>query len=78
MPHVEIQCFVGRTDEEKKICAEKIADVIAESLGCPKSSVSVAIKDISKDEWKAKVWDTCIIPDKDYLYKEPGYSYDEG
>lgn len=40
MPHVEIKCFSGRTEEQKRRCAEKVAE------------------------------------DKDYLYKEPGYTYD--
>ena len=48
MPHVEIKCFPGRTEEQKTICAEKIAEIIAESLGCETKSVSVAIKDIEK------------------------------
>ena len=52
MPHVEINCFSGRTDEQKHICADRVADVIAETLGCKKSSVSVAIKDIPEEEWK--------------------------
>jgi len=77
MPHVEIKCFTGRSDEQKKLCAEKIADVIAETLGCETSSVSVAIKDIAEEDWKAKVWDKSIIPDSDYLYKRPDYSCDE-
>ena len=46
MPHIEIQCFFGRTEEQKKQCAEKIADVVAETLGCKASSVSVAITGI--------------------------------
>lgn len=58
MPHVEIKCFPGRTEEQKTRCAEKIAEDIAEILGCNTSSVSVAIKDISEAEWKEKVWDT--------------------
>ena len=76
MPHVEIKCFSGRTDEQKTRCAEKIAEDIAEILGCETASVSVAIKDISETEWKEKVWDTDIVPDERYLYKKPGYSYD--
>lgn len=44
MPHVEIKCFTGRTDEQKQICADRVADVIAETLGCQKNSVSVAIE----------------------------------
>ena len=77
MPHVEINCFSGRTDEQKHICADRVADVIAETLGCKKSSVSVAIKDIPVEEWKTAVWDKHIVPDKEYLYKEPGYSCDD-
>ena len=74
MPHVEIKCFPGRTDEQKKKCADKIAEDIADILGCSVSSVSVAIIDVPEEEWKEKVWDTDIIPNDKYLYKKPGYS----
>jgi len=76
MPHVEIKCFSGRTDEQKTRCAEKIAEDIAEILGCDTSSVSVAIKDVSQEDWKEKVWDAAIVPNEKYLYKKPGYDYD--
>lgn len=76
MPHVEIKCFSGRTEEQKRRCAEKVADDIAEMLGCEISSVSVAIKDVDEKDWKEEVWDKNIIADKDYLYKKPGYTYD--
>ena len=76
MPHVEIKCFSGRTDEQKTRCAEKIAEDIAEILGCETSSVSVAIKDIPPEDWKEKVWDADIVPVEKYLYKKPGYTYD--
>ena len=48
MPHAEIKCFSGRTDEQKKLCAQKVSEVIAETLGCKTSSVSVAIKDVAE------------------------------
>ena len=73
MPHVEIKCFSGRTEEQKKRCAESIAEVIAETLGCEVSSVSVAIKDVPEEEWKELVWDASIVPDMEELYKKPGY-----
>ena len=76
MPHVEIKCFSGRTEEQKRRCAEKVADDIAAILGCEISSVSVAIKDVDEKDWKEEVWDKNIIPNKDYLYKKPGYTYD--
>ena len=77
MPHVDIKCFAGRSDEQKLKCAEQIAEVIAETLGCETSSVSVAIKDIPREDWKEQVWDKYIVSDEKYLYKKPGYSYDE-
>lgn len=55
MPHVDIKCFAGRSDEQKKKCADRIAEVIAETLGCKISSVSVAIKDIPQEDWKEQV-----------------------
>lgn len=74
MPHVEIKCFAGRTDEQKRQCAEKVAEAVAESLGCKLTSVSVAVKDVPPEEWKAEVWDKNIVPDEPYLYKKPGYT----
>ena len=76
MPHVEIKCFAGRSEEQKRICAEKVAEVLAETLGCKTSSVSVAIKDIAEEKWKTEVWDKDIIPDSKYLYKKPEYKCD--
>ena len=76
MPHVEIKCFSGRTEDQKRKCAEKVADDVAAILGCEISSVSVAIKDVDEKDWKEEVWDKNIIPNKDYLYKKPGYTYD--
>ncbi|MBQ5471036.1 MAG: tautomerase family protein, partial [Treponema sp.] len=31
MPHVEIKCFPGRSEEQKRNCAEKISEIIAET-----------------------------------------------
>lgn len=77
MPHVDIKCFAGRTDEQKRECADRIAEVIAKTLGCETKSVSVAIKDVEQSAWKKEVWDKHIIPDEKYIYKKPGYTYDE-
>jgi len=76
MPHVEIKCFPGRTDAQKKQCAEKIAEVITDVFGYKLSSVSVVIKDIPESEWKEKVWDVDIKPNEKYMYKKPGYTCD--
>jgi len=76
MPHVKIKCFSGRTEEQKRRCAQKIAEDISEILECDISSVSVAIEDVDKEAWKEAVWDKDMAADKDLLYKKLGYSYD--
>jgi 4-oxalocrotonate tautomerase len=76
MPHVEIKCFPGRTEEQKQRCAEKVAEDIAETLGCELSAVSVAIIDVPREEWKEKVLDVDIIPNEKYLYIKPGYTWE--
>lgn len=76
MPHVEIKCFPGRSDDQKKLCAEKISEIVAETLGCKLSSVSVAIKDVCESDWKCEVWDKSIKPEMESLFKVPDYSCD--
>lgn len=73
MPHVEIKCYPGRTEEVKQRCAEKIASDIAETLGCNLSSVSVAIKEVPQDSWKTEVYDAQIMANEKDLYIRPGY-----
>ena len=74
MPHIEIKCFPGRTKEQKTLCAEKITEVVADTMGCSTSSVSVTIKEVAEADWKAEVWDKSIVPDEQYMFKKPGYS----
>jgi 4-oxalocrotonate tautomerase len=74
MPHIEIQCYPGRTEDVKQKCADKITEVITETLGCDVSKVSVVIKEIPPEEWKEKVWDVDIAPNEKHMYKKPGYT----
>ncbi len=76
MPHVKIKCFSGRSEEQKRRCAQKIAEDISEILVCDISSVSVAIEDVEKEAWKEEAWDKDMAADKDLLYKKPEYTYD--
>lgn len=77
MPHVDIKCYPGRTPEQKRLLAEKIAEDVAEIFQTDKGCVSVAITDIEQEEWKRQVWDKEIEPNMDLLYKKPEYDYDE-
>ena len=74
MPHVEIKCYPGRTEERKQLCTEKIVQSLTEALGCPASSITVAITEIPQEDWKKTVWDVSIAPAVDSLYKKPEYT----
>ena len=75
MPHVDIKCFPrDLNDEQKAALAADIADVIIRHFNSKDSSVSVALKQIAREDWKAQVWDTEIGPKLDALIKKPGYS----
>lgn len=74
MPHVSIKCYPGRTEEQKRLLAERITNDVVEIFQTPPDSVSVAIQDVSRDEWDEEVWDKEIEPQKEFLYKEPGYT----
>lgn len=76
MPHVEISCYPGRTEEMKQKCAEKIAEDIAATLGCNLSSVSVTIREIAQQDWKEIIWNGKITPAGQELYVKPGYTCD--
>ena len=76
MPHVEISCYPGRTEEMKQKCAEKIAEDIAAILGCNLSSVSVTIREIAQQDWKEIIWNGKITPVGQELYVKPGYTCD--
>lgn len=72
MPHIEINCYPGRSEEIKQNCADKVAAVVAESLGCNLSSVSVAIKEVEQPNWP-DFYKTRIVADPEVLYVKPGY-----
>ncbi|MGN0401299.1 MAG: tautomerase PptA [Acetatifactor sp.] len=76
MPHIDIKCYPGRTEEQKNKLAERIAEDVAEIFGTKLSSVSVAIEDVQQEDWKEQVWDREIAPKRGRLYKEPGYDYE--
>ena len=74
MPHVSVKMYPGRSEKEKSALAEAIAQDVMDIIGAGRSSISVAIEDISPQEWKEKVYEPEIIQKSDKLYIKPGYS----
>ncbi len=73
MPHVSVKCYPGRTEEQKKRLAEKITSDIIEIFGASDDTVSVSIRDIDPEKWESEIVSKEILPEKEYLYKKPGY-----
>ena len=73
MPHISIKIFPGKTEEEKQLIADKIVNDFMELLGYGADPLSVSIEEVSKKEWKEKVYDAEIMAHEEKLYKKPGY-----
>ena len=74
MPHIIVKLYPGRTEEQKKNLAEAITKDVVSIVKCEEKSVSVAIEEISPDEWAEKVYKPDIISSRNKLYKKPGYN----
>ncbi len=72
MPHVIIKMFPGRTEEQKKRLCEQIVKDVVEIAGCEEKTVSVAIEEISQQNWSDLVYKPDILDKPDSLYKAPG------
>jgi 4-oxalocrotonate tautomerase len=76
MPHVIVKMFPGRSEEQKKLCTEKITQAIIDAIGVDESAVSVAFEEIPREQWKDAVYQPDIIAKENTLYKKPGYTMD--
>ncbi len=73
MPHINIKCYPGKTEEQKRLLAEKVTEDIIEIFNTRAEAVSVTIQEVPQEEWST-VYKTEIAANKANLYKEPGYT----
>jgi len=73
MPHVIVKLWPGKSELEKSRLAEAIAKDVMEELGYGEESVSVAMEEVSAEEWAEKVYKRDIMNKRAQLYKKPGY-----
>ena len=52
MPHITLKMLKGRTEEQKKLAAEKLSAALVEAIGCTPSHVSVSVEDFTPEEWQ--------------------------
>lgn len=74
MPHIMVKLYPGRSEEQKHQLARQIARQVVAVAGCEEKAVSVAIEEVSPEDWAAKVYQPDIIGRKELLYIEPGYT----
>ncbi len=69
MPHLIVKMYPGRTEEQKKKLTTALTQAITESIGAPDESISIAIEEISKEDWEDKVTRVDIAPKLATIYK---------
>ena len=72
MPHITIQMFPGRTQEEKKLMAQDIQMLLWEKYQIEKNVLSVSVQDVPKEKWN----DFIKTVPADTFFVEPGYEID--
>jgi 4-oxalocrotonate tautomerase len=73
MPHVIVKLWPGKSEEQKKQLADRIAKDVMSVLNYGEESVSVAMEEVSADEWAEKVYRPDIVRHPERIYKKPGY-----
>jgi 4-oxalocrotonate tautomerase len=74
MPHVIIKMYAGRTEEQKKKLVKAIADSIIKIVDADEKYVSIAVEEVSPEDWAEKVYRPDILEKQNTLYKKPGYN----
>lgn len=75
MPHIIVKLWPGRNEEIKKSLADRIAATVAEELKVDKGDVSVALEEVSREDWGDKIY-KAEIKDNPNLYHKPDYEYE--
>ncbi len=73
MPHVIVKLYPGRSEQQKARLADRIVKDVVATLDSAEESVSVAIVEVTPEEWTDKVYAPDIIGNRERLYKKPGY-----
>lgn len=73
MPHVIVKLWPGKSEQQKKQLAERIAQDVMEVLHYGEESVSVALEEVTAEDWAEQVYKPDIVSKPMQLYKKPGY-----
>ena len=74
MPHIIVKLWPGKSEQQKARLAEAITKNVMEVFHYGEESVSVAMEEISPQDWPEKVYKPEIVNKAATLYKKPGYT----
>ena len=77
MPHVIVKLWPGKSEAQKRLLAERIAQDVMDVLGYGEESVSVAMEEVEARDWAEQVYTPDIVNKPEQLYKKPGYDLSE-
>lgn len=72
MPHISVKMLKGRTDEQKKLAADKVAEALYEAIGCSKDHITVTVEDFTPEEWQT-VYAEDVTAKRDVLFRDADY-----
>ena len=73
MPHVIVKLWPGKSEKQKQELAARITGAVTDVLNYGADSVSVALEEVSSDDWAKKVYKPDVLNGPGKLYKKPGY-----
>lgn len=72
MPHISVKMLKGRTDDQKKLAADKVAEALYEAIGCSKDHITVTVEDYTPEEWQ-QVYADDVTAKQDVLFRKANY-----
>lgn len=73
MPHIIIKLWPGKSEEQKKELADRIANSMTEIMAVDDKNISIAFEEVEKEKWNEEVYQPDILAKEKLLYKNPGY-----
>lgn len=71
MPHITIKMLKGRTDEQKTLAGIKVAEALADTIGCDPTHISVSVEDYTPVEWQ-EIYKK-YVEENDKIVLQPNY-----
>lgn len=73
MPHITVEMYAGRDEQTKRKIAHALSKALSDELNMSEEVISVAIKDIQKENWKSEVYDRIVDPNNLEVLIKPHY-----